>query len=172
MTNDPIIAGIRRAIGSEDGLAGAAYRDALESVAIALQSQGVGSGVIGEAIATALDAYANNDLCFESLPGTPYAYTVIGFYEDTNQLFFEHVYARSALHAFAVAAHGNSNGNLAFTASMPGHLSESDGLTCPGDDSVVYASTVLEQPEVFGDPTDVPEAPAVVIAPEHDTPRG
>ena len=152
-------------------MAGAAYRDALESMAIALQSQGVGAGVIGEAVQTALDAYANNDLRFEMLAGTPYAYTVVGFHDDTNQLFIDHVYARNALHAFAVSAHQNPDADLVFTASMPGHLTEEEGLSCPGE-SIVYASTVLEQPDVYGDPTDVPEAPAVETPPSHEAPRG
>ncbi len=171
MIEDPIIDTIRRAISSADGMAGVAFRDALESMVIALQSQGVGPTVIGNAVNAALDGYDNNGHCFESQPGMPYAYTVIGHYEETSQLFFEHVYARSAMHAFAVAAHQHPQDDLVFTATMPGHLSEEDGLIAPGE-SLVYATTVLEQPDVYGDPTDVPEPPAVEAAGAHDAPRG
>ena len=52
---------LRQAIPDTDGSHGIGFRDALESMMIALQAKQVDSAVIHEVIATALDAYANND---------------------------------------------------------------------------------------------------------------
>ena len=51
---------LRAAIPDADGSAGAAFRDALESMSLALEAKGVSADVIGSALTVALDAYGNN----------------------------------------------------------------------------------------------------------------
>lgn len=75
-------------------------------------------------------------------------FTVIGFYEDSGQIFSHHVQAKDGLAAFSTVA--QSYPSAEFVAALPGHLKENaNELFFPGD-SLVSAETVIAQPEVFG----------------------
>lgn len=75
-------------------------------------------------------------------------FTVIAFYEESGQSVCEHVEANNGIHAFWVLA--QENPDLTMVVAVPGHLTEGCGdLVFPGE-GVVDASTVLEQPDVFG----------------------
>lgn len=74
-------------------------------------------------------------------------YTVIGFYEETHQIFCHHVEARNSQHAFYVVATDFPEAN--FIVAIKGHLTEGrDDIEFPGT-STVDAATVLEQSDVF-----------------------
>ena len=74
-------------------------------------------------------------------------YTVIGFYEESNQIFSHHVKAIDPKGAFAVVS--KSYPDAVFNAAISGTLNEGDGIEFPGT-ALVDAETVLSQPEVFG----------------------
>lgn len=74
-------------------------------------------------------------------------FTVLGYVEETGSIFCEHVEALDDLSAFQAAAKDNEH--ITFVAVLPGHLNEGAGINFPGT-GVVDATTVLEQPEVFG----------------------
>ena len=74
-------------------------------------------------------------------------YTVIGFYEESHQLFSHHVKAVDSKGAFALVSKAHSD--AVFTAVLDGTLNEGDGIEFPGT-ALVDAETVLSQPEVFG----------------------
>ncbi len=73
-------------------------------------------------------------------------YTVIGYYDESGQIFSDHIVARSAMHAFRVVARQRCDAVL--VTALDGHIMESEGVHFPGQ-GVVCAETVLEQPEVF-----------------------
>lgn len=74
-------------------------------------------------------------------------YTVIGYYEESGQIFSHHVKASSPYQAFYVTAQSNSE--AVFITVLTGHLKEGiDAIEFAGE-SVVSAETVLSQPEVF-----------------------
>jgi hypothetical protein len=79
-------------------------------------------------------------------------FTVIGFYEESLQIFSHHVKAENSMTAFAVLSKQHSD--AVFTAVIDSCLNEGEGIEFPGS-SLVGAETVLSQPEVFGtgDPT-------------------
>lgn len=74
-------------------------------------------------------------------------FTVVGFDEGSGGLFCDRVLGLSEMDAFAVSA-TNRASDAVFVAALSGHLSEEAGLFFPGE-SLVYASTVREQSEVF-----------------------
>lgn len=84
-------------------------------------------------------------------------YTVIGFYEETGQIFVDHVEAKGTSHAFFVAAEDRPE--ACFVSAQKGALCEGEGLTLAGD-SYVDGETIREQPEVF-DVEDGPESDSV-----------
>jgi len=74
-------------------------------------------------------------------------YTVIGFYEETGQIFSHHVEANSSQHAFYVVAKEFPGAN--FVSALKGYLTEDqDSIEFPGE-SLVDAETVLSQEHVF-----------------------
>lgn len=73
-------------------------------------------------------------------------FTVIGFYEETSQIFCHHVSAPSAQKAFFQVATDFPDATL--TAALDGHLTEGNGIEFPGE-SLVEAETIIDQPEVF-----------------------
>lgn len=78
-------------------------------------------------------------------------FSVIGYYGSTGQIFCHHVDAKDGSHAFAVVA--TEYDDAEFVVALPGHLVEGNQVIYPGE-SVVDATTVLDQPEVFGSTTD------------------
>ncbi len=80
-------------------------------------------------------------------------FTVIGVVEESGQIVCHHVMAESDLNAFAQAASLDSF--LSMVAALPGHISEGQGISFPGE-GMVCSETVLEQPDVFGEPTESP----------------
>ena len=79
-------------------------------------------------------------------------FTVVGFYDETREIFYHHVMADTPLNAFAVAAARCADG-AEMVVALPGHLSEGKELiTFPGEE-LVDADTVLDHSEVFGSPT-------------------
>lgn len=74
------------------------------------------------------------------------SYTVIGYHIDDGSFMCNHVEARSVGAAFTAAA--NRSPFMEIVAALPGHHMEGVTLFFPGE-SVVSASTVLDQPEVF-----------------------
>ncbi|MGR5347449.1 hypothetical protein [Vibrio mediterranei] len=76
-------------------------------------------------------------------------YTVLGHYEETNQTFCQHVHATKPTDALTHVA--QEFPDAVFTAVIKGHHTENHTLYFPGE-SLVDAETILEQPEVFGDP--------------------
>ncbi len=75
-------------------------------------------------------------------------YTVCGYYDESGQIFCHHVYALNDCQATVAVA--TDHDDAVFTNIISGHVSEGDGIFFPGD-SVVDASTVLCQPDVFGE---------------------
>lgn len=78
-------------------------------------------------------------------------FTVIGRIEHSGQIVCDHVQARSAMHAFAVATKERqkvSDADLMLIVSLPGHQSEGVELTFAGEGEVC-GETVLEQTDVF-----------------------
>lgn len=74
-------------------------------------------------------------------------YTVIGFYEESGQIFSHHVEANNSQQAFYVVAKDFPDAN--FLSAIKGHLSEGkDTIEFPGK-SIVDADTVLAQEELF-----------------------
>ena len=76
-------------------------------------------------------------------------FTVIAFQEDTGRFHCEYVKAASAYEAFSAAAEVDGNERLEFVVALPGIHKDDAGLIFPGS-ALVSATTVLEQPEVFG----------------------
>lgn len=195
------VAAIRQAIPETDGPYGIGVRDALESVVLALESARVDATVIGVAIETALDAYANNDepvsldaataFCAKVARMSEYPdgddaattmnnlirsariilgqevdridaelspFTVIGNYADNGQLFAAHVMAKNPTHAFFVLSASGDGAEREYAVAIPGHLKEGTHFEMPGE-SVVCSSTVLEQPDVFGEEGEEMEDP-------------
>lgn len=76
-------------------------------------------------------------------------FTVICFDEDTRQINCFHVHATEPIKAFAAAVKQHPSRDLSFVVALPGHQSEGDALTFPGE-GLVCAETVREQPDVFG----------------------
>lgn len=74
-------------------------------------------------------------------------FTVIGFREESGQIWCGHVKAHCKSSAFAAAAREEET--LTFVACMQGLHHEADTLGFPGE-GVVDADTVLNQPDVFG----------------------
>lgn len=77
-------------------------------------------------------------------------FTVIGFYNETHQIFNHHVQANNTEHAFFVVA--QEHPDAVFTAAIAGYLYEDNGIGFPGE-SCVDAETVLDQPEIFNTDT-------------------
>lgn len=78
-------------------------------------------------------------------------FTVIGRIEHSGQIVCDHVQARSAMHAFAVATKERqkvSDAELMLIVSLPGHQNEGVELTFAGEGEV-SGETVLEQTDVF-----------------------
>ncbi|MEG3764921.1 hypothetical protein [Alteromonas sp. 14N.309.X.WAT.G.H12] len=73
-------------------------------------------------------------------------YTVFAFYDETGQSAAFHVEARNPSHAFFVAAKENTQAT--FLSAVKGALFEGEDVGFTGG-SVVDASTILEQSEVF-----------------------
>lgn len=73
-------------------------------------------------------------------------FTVIGYHEDNGQIVCHHVEARNESAAFTAAAHAAPT--MEMVVALPRHHMEGVTLFFPGE-SVVSASTVLDQPEVF-----------------------
>lgn len=73
-------------------------------------------------------------------------FTVIGFYEESGQIFSRHVEALSPCNAISelAAEHPDS----VFIAVLNGHIMEGSGIVFAGG-SIVDAETVLSQPEVY-----------------------
>ena len=78
-------------------------------------------------------------------------YTVIGHSDVDGGLFCEHVNADNGLNAFAVAAALHPDAD--FSAAVVGHLKEDGALHFPGE-SLVSASTIIEQHDVYGHAND------------------
>lgn len=76
-------------------------------------------------------------------------FTVIGFREDTGQVWYVHVQAESSLAAYTAAAKLDGSDSLSFVVALEGVHTEEQGLNFPGS-AVVDAATVLSQPDVFG----------------------
>lgn len=74
-------------------------------------------------------------------------FTVIGFREESGQIWCGHVKALCKSSAFAAAAAEEST--MTFVACLIGLHHEADLLGFPGE-GVVDAETILIQPEVFG----------------------
>lgn len=138
---------LRQAIPDADGPEGVGYRNAIESMMLALLQQGVSKQLVDNAVTTALDAYANN-------ADADSDYTVVGHEEDTNQLIVAHVSADDGLNAFAAAA--AKHPDAVFSVAVAGHWTEGDVFALPGE-ALVSAETVLEQPDVFGEPPEMPQ---------------
>lgn len=78
-------------------------------------------------------------------------FTVIARDENSGQILGDHVMAESALHSFAVAAqtlHSRRHDTVAYIVALPGHANDGEHVYFPGEGEV-YASTVLEQDDVF-----------------------
>lgn len=78
-------------------------------------------------------------------------FTVIARDENSGQILCDHVMADSPLHSFAVAAqtlHSRRLNSVAYIVALPGHACDGEQLFFPGEGEV-YASTVLEQDDVF-----------------------
>lgn len=78
-------------------------------------------------------------------------FTVIARDETSGQVLCDHVMAKSAMQSFAVAAetlHSQRLNTVAYIVALPGHASDGEQVFFPGEGEV-YASTVLEQDEVF-----------------------
>lgn len=69
-------------------------------------------------------------------------YAVIGYYEDTGQVFSHRVEAPGAYESFAVVAKEFETAVLVTAVELPATIEY------PGD-STIYAETILEQPDVF-----------------------
>jgi hypothetical protein len=79
-------------------------------------------------------------------------FTVVGFYEESREIFCHRVMADNPLNAFAVAAAKCADG-AEMVAVLSGHLTEGkDLITFPGEE-LVDADTVLDHSEVFGSPS-------------------
>lgn len=76
-------------------------------------------------------------------------FTVICFDEENGQINSFHVEAKSGIESFGKAVSEAPERSLVFVAALPGHLKEGEDVTFPGE-SLVYAITVSDQPEVFG----------------------
>jgi hypothetical protein len=81
------------------------------------------------------------------------AFTVIGVHAGNGQIVCHHVMANDGLHAFAVAA-PKVDSDLNMVVALDGHLTEGGHLTFPGE-GMVDVQTVLDQPEVFGNPSAI-----------------
>lgn len=75
-------------------------------------------------------------------------FTVIGYYEESGQIFSDHVLADTAGGAFAASA--AERPDACYVCAMPGHLFEGNHVEFPGD-GVVDGATILEQTDVFAD---------------------
>lgn len=82
-------------------------------------------------------------------------FTVIGYYDHNGQTFAHHVLANYPSEAFTAAAqscqqkHAMDPLDVEFVVALEGHLHEGAELFFPGE-GTVCASTVLDQPDVFG----------------------
>lgn len=74
-------------------------------------------------------------------------FTVVGYFEDSREIFSLKVTAEDEISAFAVVA--KKHDDACFVAVLAGHLEEGKGIDFPGS-GVVDADTVLSQPDVFG----------------------
>lgn len=74
-------------------------------------------------------------------------FTVVGFYEETRQIFSHHVHAENSKAAFVVVSKMHSD--AVFVAVLDGFQNEERGIDFPGAE-VVDAETVLSQAGVFG----------------------
>lgn len=89
-------------------------------------------------------------------------FTVIGYYEESGQIFAHHVEANNSQHAFYVVA--QEFPDACFVVAIKGHQCEEQSLTFPGE-GVVDAETVLEQEDVFNsDDVEPVESVSNVIA--------
>jgi len=90
-------------------------------------------------------------------------YTVMGFYEESQQIFSHHVAAEDSSEAFAVVS--QSHADAVFVAVLDGHLKEGKGIEFPGS-ALVDAETVIAQPNVFGlgNPKPFSELSAIDLA--------
>lgn len=59
---DALLGGLKDQIPDDDGVTGIAFRDALESMILALNQRGVDVSLIASAVEEALDAYGNNEI--------------------------------------------------------------------------------------------------------------
>jgi hypothetical protein len=88
-------------------------------------------------------------------------FTVIGFYEETGQIFSHHIEANNSSHAFYVVAQEHESANL--VTVIDGHLNEGQGIEFAGD-RFVDSETICAQPEVFNLAETVSECNQNVIA--------
>lgn len=73
-------------------------------------------------------------------------HTVVGFYEESGQIFSDHVWASGPSAAMYSVASARADACL--ICAISGWLIEGQGIDFSGE-SVVDAETVLDQPEVF-----------------------
>lgn len=77
------------------------------------------------------------------------SFSVLFVAEETGKIGMRHAQASDGYAAIAAVA--KVMPGVEFVAAVPGKLTEESGLVFPGE-SLVSSATVLEQPEVFGDP--------------------
>lgn len=78
-------------------------------------------------------------------------YTVIGYYEESGQIFAHHVEAESQLNAFAKVSAEHEDAVM--VCVITGDVEEGEELGFPGW-GTVSAATILEQPDVYGSVDD------------------
>ena len=88
-------------------------------------------------------------------------YTVIGEYPETGKILAIHVDANNSQHAMYLVAEMHPAANI--SAAINGHLSEGNGIEFAGE-SVVDASTILEQEEIFNRKDDLESCGMQVLA--------
>jgi len=75
-------------------------------------------------------------------------FTVIGFFDETGDIFIDHVTAPNALSAIGQSARKRENQDTVYVCALRGELTEGVDLDCAGQ-GIVYGSTVISQPDVF-----------------------
>ena len=75
-------------------------------------------------------------------------FSVIGFYEESGQMFCHHVVSDNESNAFVLVA--NLFDDVMLICVLPKHVTEKDNDIQFAGESLVDADTVLSQPEVFG----------------------
>jgi len=88
-------------------------------------------------------------------------FTVIGYYEETGEIFSHHVEAKNSQYAFFVTAEEHESAQ--FIVALEGHQMEGRHVEFPGA-GVVDAETVLDQPEVFDSDEEEVDSDTTVLA--------